>query len=185
MGYGPSAYEMLVLAADVGDIVVSVGGWLCDRACAGWRITAAVPNDSDSRPLDILGVKATSPDSACEVMRDSPPHALAVSSAVLAADEFVRNAVRKAFHENGIELSYWRDSFPPHDNPRQWVVQHRLTDLSRAFKSEAVKAAFTVRVHTAPIEVFHCAAPRSRTSVLRQQRTACLLRSTDERREQP
>jgi hypothetical protein len=164
--YGPAAYEMLVLAADVGDVVVSVGGWLCDRALAGWRITAAVPEDSDSRPFDILGVKAISFESACAVVRDSPPHALAVASLAMATDEFVQSEVRKVLHKADIEVAYWGDSGSSEDDRRGWVVQHRLSDLARAFKSQALKAAFTAQLRTGPTEVFRSASSRARALVL-------------------
>jgi hypothetical protein len=71
------------------------------------------------------------------------PHALAVASLAMATDEFVQSEVRKVLHKDDIEVTYWGDSGSSQDERRGWVVQHRLSDLARAFKSQALKAAFT------------------------------------------
>ncbi len=51
-------YELAVIGLDVAEVVRAAGGWICDRVRAGWRVSVLVPTGSDTRPLQILGVKA-------------------------------------------------------------------------------------------------------------------------------
>ncbi|WP_343575423.1 hypothetical protein [Mycobacterium sp.] len=48
-------YRLDVVAADVADVVTFAGGWLFDRAMAGWDVTVLVADHVDERPLRILG----------------------------------------------------------------------------------------------------------------------------------
>src|ERR1700688_3322744 len=47
--------RLAVLAPSVVEVVRSAGGWLFDRAMAGWNVTVITSDHSDSRPLQILG----------------------------------------------------------------------------------------------------------------------------------
>ena len=47
--------RLTVLAPSVVEVVRSAGGWLFDRAMAGWDVTVITSDHSDSRPLRILG----------------------------------------------------------------------------------------------------------------------------------
>ncbi|MFV8052752.1 hypothetical protein [Mycobacterium sp. 48b] len=51
-------YELNVVADGVADVVSGIGGWLFDRAMAGWRVSVAVDEVGDERALRILGLKA-------------------------------------------------------------------------------------------------------------------------------
>lgn len=51
-------YELNVVAADVAEAVSGIGGWLFDRAMAGWRVSVAAGEAGDERALRILGLKA-------------------------------------------------------------------------------------------------------------------------------
>src|SRR5439155_14971420 len=48
-------YRLDVVAADVVDVVKFAGGWLFDRAMAGWDVTVLLVDHPDERPLQILG----------------------------------------------------------------------------------------------------------------------------------
>jgi len=48
-------YRLDVVAADVVDVVKFAGGWLFDRAMAGWDVTVLVADHPNDRPLQILG----------------------------------------------------------------------------------------------------------------------------------
>ncbi|MFN6542041.1 hypothetical protein [Mycolicibacterium nivoides] len=54
-------YELNVVADDVADVVSDIGGWLFDRAMAGWRVSVAADEVGDERALGILGLKAVGP----------------------------------------------------------------------------------------------------------------------------
>ena len=49
-------YQLCVVAHDVGELVDLAGGWMCDRALAGWDLSVALPEPHDLRPLQIIGV---------------------------------------------------------------------------------------------------------------------------------
>ncbi|MED5811756.1 hypothetical protein VST63_05230 [Mycolicibacterium sp. 050232] len=51
-------YELNVVAVDAADTVASIGGWLFDRAMAGWQVNVAVEEGGDGSALRILGLKA-------------------------------------------------------------------------------------------------------------------------------
>ncbi|HWS92605.1 MAG TPA: hypothetical protein VN255_05135 [Mycobacterium sp.] len=57
-------YRIAVLTPSVDDVVCSVGGWLFDRAWAGYQVTVLVANDIDYRPLRVLGAETLDLDSA-------------------------------------------------------------------------------------------------------------------------
>ena len=44
-------YRLDVVAADVADVVKFAGGWLFDRAMAGWDVTVLLVDHPDERPL--------------------------------------------------------------------------------------------------------------------------------------
>src|SRR3974377_1817445 len=46
-----------VVAPGVVDVVQFAGGWLFDRAMAGWDVTVLLADHSDCRPLHILGAR--------------------------------------------------------------------------------------------------------------------------------
>ena len=54
-------YRLDVVAASVADVVRFAGGWLFDRAMAGWDVTVLltdrVADHRDERPLHILGAQ--------------------------------------------------------------------------------------------------------------------------------
>ncbi|CRZ15031.1 hypothetical protein BN2156_01889 [Mycolicibacterium neworleansense] len=50
-------YELHVTAADIADVVTGIGGWLFDRALAGWHVSVAADDGADVRALRILGLK--------------------------------------------------------------------------------------------------------------------------------
>src|SRR5258708_23635754 len=50
-------YQLNVIAADVADVVQSIGGWLFDRSMAGWDVNVLLASHNDTRPLQILGVR--------------------------------------------------------------------------------------------------------------------------------
>ena len=68
MNRTPSAalrrYQLTVVAANMADVVGSAGGWLCDRARAGWDVNVLVADHQDARPLSILGATALDVDGA-------------------------------------------------------------------------------------------------------------------------
>ncbi|MBU9764551.1 hypothetical protein FR943_11925 [Mycobacterium sp. TNTM28] len=66
-------YELTVMATDVGAMVSDIGGWLFDRAMAGWRVNVVTDAGADGadtaerRALGILGVRRVASDALSSV----------------------------------------------------------------------------------------------------------------------
>jgi hypothetical protein len=75
-------YQLNVVAASTEDVVRSAGGWLCDRARAGWDVNVMVAGGGDPRPLMILGATAVDLNEGfpAVVMSSARVGALAVSA---------------------------------------------------------------------------------------------------------
>jgi hypothetical protein len=133
-------YRLDVVAASAADAVHSAGGWLYDRAMAGWEVTALLPHGCDSRPLRILGVKAMDLEAGFD-RTGSATHSLAVSAEVFAADDRIRETVLKALNDGLTEVALWGEGWPLAVNRGMARVQHVLSSAARTFKGHALAAA--------------------------------------------
>jgi len=91
----PLRYQLNVVGSTTQDVVESAGGWLCDRAQAGWDVNVLVADGGAPRPLTILGATAIDlEDGFLSMVRSaSRGGALAVSTDLLGADARVRDEV--------------------------------------------------------------------------------------------
>ncbi len=133
-------YRLDVVAASAADAVQSAGGWLYDRAMAGWEVTVLLPQCCDSRPLRILGVGAMDLESGFD-RAGSATHSLAVSAEVFAADDRIRETVLKALNYRLTEVALWGEGWPLAVNRGMARVQHVLSAAARTFKGHALAAA--------------------------------------------
>lgn len=139
-----SRYRLTVIAPSTADVVGSAGGWLCDRARAGWDVTVVVGDPSDARPLTILGATAIGVDGEfCDAVRAMPKGGtLAISAQVLATDERLRAQVLNIVKRGFADVIVWGENGPPHTTGREDCrVEHRLSAAARAFKARALGAA--------------------------------------------
>jgi hypothetical protein len=134
-------YELNVVAVDVADAVRYAGGWMCDRVRAGWKVNVYVPDDSNARPLQILGVRTLSVEDGLESLVTSGPAALAVAAEVVAANEVLRRYVTKILERNATEVTLWGDYRAAELDRHVDRVRHRLSTAAQAFKAEAQIAA--------------------------------------------
>nr|WP_228768628.1 hypothetical protein [Mycolicibacterium malmesburyense]CRL66775.1 hypothetical protein CPGR_00119 [Mycolicibacterium malmesburyense] len=133
-------HQLSILAANVADLVGSAGGWLFDRARAGWDVHVWVEDCPDVRPLTILGANAAG-QGAQTRLRDMPRDgALAVSAALLRDDPRVRALVFDLVRR-GAEVTAWGDDWPVELGGRIDASEHRLSVAARAFKAHALAAA--------------------------------------------
>jgi hypothetical protein len=138
----PTRYRLDVVASSVEDVIVSAGGWLFDRAMAGWKVNLLITEPSDARPLEILGISALPLEKAFEPVANWPPtQAIAVAADVFNSDQRVRGTVVAALDRGLTEVTLWGDSWPPGFHRRADAVQHRLSAAARAFKAHALSAA--------------------------------------------
>jgi hypothetical protein len=147
-------YHFQVVAANVTDAVMSIGGLIFDRAMAGWDVSVVVDAETargiDDRPIRILGGKVTSlvggPNRAEMLPR---PHMLAVATDVMVKSEAVRRRVLAAGNDNATDVLLWGRHHPPERNCRFVPVRHRPSAAAQAFKSHALAAGGAIAVHQA------------------------------------
>lgn len=101
-------YRLDVIAVSALDVVQSAGGWLYDRAMAGWQVTVLLPNGSDARSLRILGVQALDLEDQLAAMGPgSASQSLAVSAEAFTADARVRDKVLTSLDDRLTEVALW------------------------------------------------------------------------------
>jgi hypothetical protein len=136
-------YQLTVIASTTGDVVRSVGGWLCDRAKAGWDVNVVVDDGGDPRPFTILGATTFDLDEGflSMVRNASRAGALAVSADLLGADPRVRDEVVRVLKRGLTEVTVWGERWPAELRHQTDPVRHRVSSAARAFKSHALVAA--------------------------------------------
>jgi hypothetical protein len=136
-------YQLNVFAASMADVVASAGGWLCDRARAGWDVNVMVADGGDPRPLNILGASARNLNEgfSSTVRSSSRVGALAVSAEILDADQRVRDEVVHLLKRGLTEVTLWGSKWPVELGKPTDAVEHRVSSAARAFKSHALAAA--------------------------------------------
>ena len=155
-------YRLDVVAASALDVVLSAGGWLYDRAMAGWEVTVLLPELCDVRALRILGVRAL--DSQAQfaaVGAGSTSQSLAVSAEAFTADARVRDAVLQSLENRLTEVALWGQSpqgWPLRVNRAMTSGQHVLSAAARRFKGYALAAAGIPGATVGPAEELLCDA---------------------------
>jgi hypothetical protein len=133
--------QLNVVAAHIGDVVQSVGGWLFDRSMAGWEVNVLLADsDGDTRPLRILGVQIAELEPGALSIGCGAGRAadLAIASILLGTNEHIDAQVGHALRRADIEVAVWGQGGSPGGLDR---VQHRLTRAARLFKAHALAAA--------------------------------------------
>jgi hypothetical protein len=163
-------YRLDVVAASVADVVRSAGGWLFDRAMAGWDVTVLVAGHgddlSDDRPLQILGVQALDLEYALATVGTRPkPQAVAVAADLFGCDERIRQGVLHALDQGATEVTLWGETWPAELDGSVGLVEHRLSMAAQTFKAQALAAAQAVG--RAPQD------PIGRTEIFRSGPSTC------------
>jgi hypothetical protein len=151
-------YRLDVVAANVVDVVKFAGGWLFDRAMAGWDVTvllADLTDHPDARPLHILGAQTL--DLECAVASAGTrqrPQALAAAADLLGSDPRVRAGVLHALDHGVTEVTLWGRTWPTELDDSVGLVEHRLSMAAKIFKAQALAAAGLPANSIAPVESF-------------------------------
>jgi hypothetical protein len=136
-------YRFQVVAANITDAVMSIGGLIFDRAMAGWDVSVVVDGGSDrlidDRPIRILGGRVAKPleDRVGPLAR---PHMLAVATDVMVKNRVVRQQVLAAGNDKAAEVLLWGRHHPTNVNCRFVAARHRPSAAARVFKSQALVA---------------------------------------------
>ncbi len=148
-------YRLDVVAADVADVVRFAGGWLFDRAMAGWDVTVLLADHPDERPLQILGAQILDLEYALTTAgHRPPPQTLAVAADLFDCDPRVRQGVLQALDQGATEVTLWGQTWPAELEDSVGLVQHRLSAAAQAFKAQALAAAASSPDSIEPIETF-------------------------------
>ncbi|KKC04643.1 hypothetical protein [Mycobacterium nebraskense] len=138
-------YRLDVIAVSALDVVQSAGGWLYDRAMAGWQVTVLLPNGSDARSLRILGVQTLDLDEQfAAIGHGSTSQSLAVSAEAFTADARVRDKVLASLDDRLTEVALWGQApsgWPLRVDRRMARAQYALSAAARRFKGHALAAA--------------------------------------------
>jgi hypothetical protein len=134
--------RLTALAPSVVEVVRYAGGWLFDRAMAGWDVTVITSDHSDSRPLRILGASVRDLETTLAVpVLGTCLSTIAVRSDLYDCDARVRRMVLATFDEGLAEVRFWGDPRPEDLDGTADPVWHRLSFAARAFKAQALAAA--------------------------------------------
>lgn len=152
--------RLTVVAPDTAEAVRQAGGWLFDRAMAGWDVTVITASAGDPGPLRILGARARDLGTLLEVRAPGPClQAVAVRTDLYQADPLVRRVVLTAAAAGG-EIRLWGTAWPPDFDEPAGVVSHRPSAAARAFKAQALRAVGVTGPTGVPdagaLEVFRC-----------------------------
>ena len=147
-------YQLTVVASSMVDVVESAGGWLCDRARAGWDVNVLVADHHDARPLTILGATALDVDGELsDVVRAvSYGGTLAISVDLLAADDRIRAHVLNLLKRGVADVTVWGQDWPGEFGRKGDSVEHKLSSAARAFKAHALGAAAVSKSAVSPTE---------------------------------
>jgi hypothetical protein len=149
-------YRLDVVAANIVDVVMCAGGWLFDRAMAGWDVTVLVSDHpglvadrQDDRPLQILGVQRFDLEEALAAIGSGAetrprPQALAVAADLFGCDSQVRQGVLQALDHGATEVTLWGEGWPPELDDSVGLVQHRLSTAAQIFKARALAATLKI-----------------------------------------
>ncbi len=100
-------YRLDVVAASVVDVVMFAGGWLFDRALAGWEVTVLLTDHPDDRPLRILGAQTLDLEYALASAVHWPrPQTLAAAADLFGCDSRVRQGVLQALDQGVTEVPW-------------------------------------------------------------------------------
>ncbi len=131
----------MVVAASTVEVVRLAGGWLFDRAMAGWDVTVLTTDHPDARPLRILGARAGDLELALTAPFAAPrPHTIAVHTDLHASDARVRRMVHDALDEGWTDVWLWGDQGVTNLRPGASSTRPPLSRAARAFKAQALAA---------------------------------------------
>lgn len=134
-------HQLNVVAASTADVVRFAGGWLYDRARAGWTVDVVVVDDGDERPLTILGATLLDMDAATLLGEMPSDGSLAISADVIRTNAGIRAWVLDARTKGVGEVAVWGDHWPAELGRPVHPVAHRVSVAAQAFKRHALAAA--------------------------------------------
>ena len=153
-------YQLCVVAHDVAELVDLAGGWMCDRALAGWDLSVALPEPYDLRPLQIIGVTTLLSHQRFASINDGDTTtSIAVTPGIVENNDHIRGVVLRALDQPAIEVTFWGPSIPSDLHGQLARRQYRLSGAARAFKAQALAAAAVPAAAISPTEDLYGTPP--------------------------
>lgn len=149
-------YRLNVAATDAADVVTSAGGWLFDRAMAGWDVNVYLADCGDAdglQALKVLGLRAYDLFADLSSPFGQPQVGLAVAGRLVVDDELIRGAVSATLRAARTEVALWGESCTSHLGSRFDPVRYRLSAAAVAFKGHSLVAAGMAGDVVAPTEM--------------------------------
>ena len=134
----PDANLIYVIGAEIGDVVDSVGGWMCDMAMAGWHVHVATLQADDVRPLQILGGRPQVADTMPRSLAGTEPAVVAVCARVFADNPKLQKSVLAA--RGDWDLIFWGQADIGAFGEALTPVSYQPSTLAKAFKHHASAA---------------------------------------------
>ena len=138
-------YQFQLVARNIADAVVSIGGLIFDRAMAGWDVSVVIDGEIggavDDRPIRILGARLATrmpgPNYAAALPR---PHLLAVATDVMVKSDSVRRHVLALGNDTETGVLLWGRHHPTNFPGTFVAAWHQPSAASHIFKSRALVA---------------------------------------------
>jgi hypothetical protein len=138
-------YLFQVVARNVADAVMSIGGLMFDHAMAGWDVSVVVDGEIDGavddRPVRILGGRLAKRIPGRNYAAALPrPRLLAIATDVMVTSDPVRRHVLAVGDDSETDVLLW-GRYHPKNFPRAFVAaRHRPSAAAHIFKSQALLA---------------------------------------------
>jgi hypothetical protein len=136
-----SRYRLHVAAPNVVDLITAAGGWLADRAMAGWEVTGFIADLHDDRPLQILGVDPVQFHPALDLRDLCAADSLAISPDLFIQESRIRMRVSRAATLGKTEILFMGEAIPAGAWGKPTRVKHQCSTAAVAFKRHALAAA--------------------------------------------
>lgn len=134
-------YRLHVAASNVIDLIAVGGGWLADRAMAGWDVTGFIADFDDDLPLQILGIDAVQFHPALDLRALCAADSLAITPDVYDRESRVCTRVSRVVTRGEPGVIFLGGAPPPEVRGKPMRVEHQCSLAAVAFKGHALAAA--------------------------------------------
>ena len=166
-------YRLDVLTPNLTDVLAEAGGWIIDRALAGWAVTIICigpGSPGEDRLGKILGAEIAGREALTDGNRFRP-YGIALPAALYRADNCARDYIAASLAHQATEIClFGTGRRAPTDDTFQ-SISHRISTAARAFKAHSLAAAYLPNDGLPANEYFHSAVlPRSVADATRRAR---------------
>jgi hypothetical protein len=138
-------YQFQVVARNIAEAVISIGGLIFDRAMAGWDVSVMVAGDIDGvvddRPVRILGAHLAKRLPGLNDAATLPrPDMLAVATDVMIKSDAVRRHVLALGDDGETDVLLWGRHHPTNFSRAFVAARHQPSAAAHIFKSHALLA---------------------------------------------